>query len=273
MNRWLPIVAAAFLLAGCDNSNDKPPATPQASSQASSGGSATDEKLVTGPRGAAEALPKVNVPSTPADSGRDSAATKPKAELTKPQEQNAMPKAGQANNHSSEALSKPGSGAESSTAQASAAQGASSPAGSSPSAPTSDSTQLAQAGSSNAGNASSSGGSAPAAGAAATAAAGAAGAATAAGGSAKPVSQEQALALMKKHNCASCHAVDKKLVGPGYKEVAAKYKGDPSAEAKLIDKVVKGGSGVWGPVPMPPHPTVPKEDIQAIVDWCQAGAS
>ena len=264
MKRWLPIVAAAFLLAGCDNSNDKPPASPQASNQSSSAGSTTDEKLVTGPRGAGETLPKVQVPNTAADSGRDSAATKPKEELTKPQEQNAMPKAGQANNHSSEALSKPGAG--DSGSQGGSAQASGSPAGAS-------STQLAQAGSSDAGGASSSGGSAPAAGAAATAAAGTAGAAAAGGGSAQPVSQDQALALMKKHNCSSCHAIDKKLVGPSYKDVAAKYKGDPSAEAKLIDKVVKGGSGVWGPVPMPPHPTVPKEDIKAIVDWILAGAS
>ncbi len=264
MKRWLPIVAAAFLLAGCDNSNDKPPASPQASNQSSSASSSTDEKLVTGPRGAAETLPKVQVPNTPADSGRDSAATKPKEELTKPQEQNTMPKAGQANNHSSEALSKPGAGGDSGSgsAQPSASQGASG-----------SSTQLAQAGSSNAGGASSSGGSAPAAGAAATAAAGTAGAAAAGGGSAQPVTQEQALALMKKHNCTSCHAIDKKLVGPSYKDVAAKYKGDATAETKLIDKVVKGGSGVWGPVPMPPHPTVPKEDIKAIVDWILAGAS
>ncbi len=249
MKRWLPIVAAAFLLAGCDNSNDKPPAAPQAGSPSSSAGSPTDDKLVTGPRGPAETLPQTNTPSAAGDSGRDSAATKPKEDLSKQQEQQAMPQAGQANNHSSEALSQPGSGADSSSAQASAAP-AGAAGGAAAGSTEGGTTQLAQAGS----GASSAG-------------------AAAGGGAAQPVTQEQALALMKKHNCSSCHAVDKKLVGPSYKDVAAKYKGDPSAEAKLIDKVVKGGSGVWGPVPMPPHPTVPKEDIQAIVDWILAGAS
>jgi len=52
--------------------------------------------------------------------------------------------------------------------------------------------------------------------------------------------------LAKKHNCFACHAVDKKVVGPAYKDVAAKYSGDKTAEAKLIDKVKKGGVGVWG---------------------------
>ncbi|MCO5101433.1 MAG: c-type cytochrome [Burkholderiaceae bacterium] len=238
MKRWFPIVAAAFLIAGCDNSNDNPPAAPQASSGPSAG-SARDDQLVTGPRGAAETLPPANPPAPGAtgDSGRDTAATKPKDDLSKQQEQQAMPKPGQANNHSSEALSSPGTNS------------GSAPAGSTPGGSTqAGSTQLAQSGAQPA-------------------------APPAAQPAAQPVTQEQALALMKKHNCSACHAVDKKLVGPSYKEVAAKYKGDPSAEAKLVDKVVKGGSGVWGPVPMPPHPTVPKEDIKAIVDWILAGAS
>ena len=59
--------------------------------------------------------------------------------------------------------------------------------------------------------------------------------------------------LAKKHGCFACHAVDKKLVGPSYKDVAAKYRGDKGAEAKLFDKVKKGGPGVWGQVPMPPN--------------------
>src|SRR5882672_9194083 len=63
--------------------------------------------------------------------------------------------------------------------------------------------------------------------------------------------------LAKKHNCLACHTVDKKVVGPSYKEVAAKYRGDPSAAAKLADKVKKGGQGVWGQIPMPPNPQVP----------------
>ena len=80
------------------------------------------------------------------------------------------------------------------------------------------------------------------------------------------------VAMAKKYNCTACHAVDKKLVGPAYQDVAKKYAGDKSAEAKLIEKVKKGGSGVWGPVPMPPNPTVPDADVKALVEWILAGA-
>ena len=73
--------------------------------------------------------------------------------------------------------------------------------------------------------------------------------------------------LAKKHNCLACHTVDKKLVGPSYKDVAAKYRGDKGAEAKLAEKVKKGGTGVWGPVPMPPNAQVPDADIRALVKW------
>ena len=73
--------------------------------------------------------------------------------------------------------------------------------------------------------------------------------------------------LAKKHNCFACHAVDKKLVGPSYKDVAAKYGGDAGAEAKLFEKVKKGGQGVWGQVPMPPNSQVPDNDIKALVKW------
>lgn len=236
MKRWLPIVAAAFVIAGCDNSNEPP--APQVDAQSSSsGGSAGSEELATGPRGPEQTLPPVASSDAPSDSGRDSPATNPSEPMTEQEEKGAMPEAGQANNYMSEAL-KPDSG------------GGTSPQASSGAAPTGGSapggdagTQLAQSGQ----------------------------AAGAAGG-AQAVSQDEAQALMKKHNCSSCHAIDKKLVGPSYKEVAEKYKGDADAEQKLVDKVVKGGSGVWGPVPMPPHPTVPKEDIQAIVDWIVTGA-
>jgi len=74
-------------------------------------------------------------------------------------------------------------------------------------------------------------------------------------------------ALMKKDGCAACHSVDKKIVGPAYQDVAAKYKGDAGAAAKLIKKVKEGGSGVWGPVPMPPNATTPDADIKNLVDW------
>src|SRR4051812_40040307 len=74
-------------------------------------------------------------------------------------------------------------------------------------------------------------------------------------------------ALAKKHNCLACHAADKKLVGPSYKDVAAKYRNDPAAEQKLFEKVKKGGQGVWGQVPMPPNGTVPDADIKSLVKW------
>ena len=73
-------------------------------------------------------------------------------------------------------------------------------------------------------------------------------------------------ALAKKHNCLACHTVDKELVGPSYKEIAKKYKGQNVA-AQLEQKVKKGGQGVWGPVPMPPNAAVPDADIKKLVDW------
>ncbi len=74
-------------------------------------------------------------------------------------------------------------------------------------------------------------------------------------------------ALAKKYNCLACHSVDKKIVGPAYKDVAAKYKGDAGAEARLVAKVKNGGSGVWGPIPMPPNSSVPDADVKALVKW------
>ena len=73
--------------------------------------------------------------------------------------------------------------------------------------------------------------------------------------------------LAKKHACLACHAVDKKVVGPAYKEVAAKYAKDPKAEAMLAEKVKKGSTGVWGPVPMPPNANVSDADAKALVKW------
>jgi len=74
--------------------------------------------------------------------------------------------------------------------------------------------------------------------------------------------------LAKKNACTACHAIDKKLVGPAYKEVAAKYKGDAKAQAMLEEKVKKGGVGTWGQVPMPPNsPQVKDADIQTLVKW------
>jgi cytochrome c len=73
--------------------------------------------------------------------------------------------------------------------------------------------------------------------------------------------------LAKKHACFACHAVDKKLVGPSYKDVAGKYKGDKGAEARLVEKVKKGSQGTWGQVPMPPNAAVPDGDVRALVKW------
>ena len=74
-------------------------------------------------------------------------------------------------------------------------------------------------------------------------------------------------ALAQKSGCLACHAVDHKILGPSYKDVAKKYKGDKSAEAKLVAKVKAGGSGAWGAMPMPPHPQVKEEDIKTLVKW------
>jgi cytochrome c len=81
------------------------------------------------------------------------------------------------------------------------------------------------------------------------------------------------LELAKKSNCLACHTVDRKLVGPAYQDVAKRYAGDKAAEARLIDKVKKGGAGVWGTIPMPPNsPTVKDADIKTLVKWILSGA-
>ena len=74
-------------------------------------------------------------------------------------------------------------------------------------------------------------------------------------------------AMMKKDSCATCHAIDKKLIGPAYQDVAAKYKGQKDAQSKLEKKVKDGGSGVWGSIPMPPNSSVSDADITALVSW------
>jgi len=74
-------------------------------------------------------------------------------------------------------------------------------------------------------------------------------------------------ALAKKYNCLACHSADKKLIGPAYKDVAAKYKGDAGAEAKLIGKIKNGSAGTWGQIPMPPNASVPDADVKALAKW------
>lgn len=73
--------------------------------------------------------------------------------------------------------------------------------------------------------------------------------------------------LAKAKNCMACHAVANKLVGPSYKDVAAKYAGQKDAEAKLVQKVLKGSSGVWGPVPMPANAQVTEAEAHTLVKW------
>lgn len=73
--------------------------------------------------------------------------------------------------------------------------------------------------------------------------------------------------LAKKYACVACHSLDKKGVGPAYKDVAKKYAADKGAQAKLEDKVKKGGTGVWGQTPMPPNDKVPAGDVSTLVKW------
>lgn len=75
------------------------------------------------------------------------------------------------------------------------------------------------------------------------------------------------LDLAKSKNCLACHAVDKKVVGPAYKDVAAKYAGQKDAVDKLAAKIMKGGSGVWGPVPMPANPQVNEAEAKKLAAW------
>jgi cytochrome c len=73
--------------------------------------------------------------------------------------------------------------------------------------------------------------------------------------------------LAQKKNCMACHAVDKKVLGPAYKDVAAKYAGQKDAVEKLSQKVIKGGAGVWGPVPMPANAQVSEAEAKQLVQW------
>ncbi|WP_179404159.1 c-type cytochrome [Burkholderia guangdongensis] len=80
------------------------------------------------------------------------------------------------------------------------------------------------------------------------------------------------LRIARSNACLGCHAVDRKLVGPAFKDVAARYKGDPQAVDKLAKKVKDGGAGVWGVVPMPAHPRMSDTDIRMVVQWVLVGA-
>ncbi|MFG6448090.1 c-type cytochrome [Roseateles sp. BYS180W] len=73
--------------------------------------------------------------------------------------------------------------------------------------------------------------------------------------------------LAQKKNCMACHAVDKKVVGPAYKDVAAKYAKDKDAVKKLAEKIVKGGAGAWGQIPMPANPQVSAAEAETLAKW------
>lgn len=75
------------------------------------------------------------------------------------------------------------------------------------------------------------------------------------------------LELAKQKNCLACHSVGKKVLGPAYKDVAAKYANDPGAEARLVKKVREGGTGVWGKNVMPANPNITEEEATSLVKW------
>jgi cytochrome c551/c552 len=77
--------------------------------------------------------------------------------------------------------------------------------------------------------------------------------------------------LAKRKACLSCHGIDKRIVGPSFKEVAARYKGRQDAEQRLVDKLRTGGSGTWGPIPMPPNPDLAPEDARRLIKWILSG--
>ena len=83
-----------------------------------------------------------------------------------------------------------------------------------------------------------------------------------------PALADQALAT--KNNCMACHSVDKKLVGPAFKDVAKKYAGQKDAEAMLITKVIKSGSGIWGAIPIPANSQLKEADAKTLVTWILA---
>lgn len=81
------------------------------------------------------------------------------------------------------------------------------------------------------------------------------------------VDEIAAMDLAKKNGCLACHSLDKKLVGPAWKDVGKKYAGDATAAEQLAAKVKKGTKGTWGPVPMPPNATVKADDIKTLVEF------
>jgi cytochrome c len=80
------------------------------------------------------------------------------------------------------------------------------------------------------------------------------------------------LTVARANACMGCHAVDRKLVGPSFREIAQRYQHDGQAGAKLAGKVRNGGSGVWGMIPMPAHPSMSDADVRTVVSWVLSGA-
>ncbi len=76
--------------------------------------------------------------------------------------------------------------------------------------------------------------------------------------------------LARKHLCMNCHAQDRKLIGPSYRDIAARYAGQKDAEARMAEKIVRGGSGAWGAVPMPANPKVTADEARALAAWVLA---
>ena len=89
---------------------------------------------------------------------------------------------------------------------------------------------------------------------------------------AKPAAAADPAAMVKQAGCTACHAVASRVVGPGFREIAAKYAGDGSAEARLTAKVRAGGVGAWGQIPMPPQAQVKEADARTMVQWILGGA-
>lgn len=84
---------------------------------------------------------------------------------------------------------------------------------------------------------------------------------------AAPVAKKDGKALIEASDCRTCHQNDTKVIGPAYKDVAKKYKADASTIKMLAGKIIKGGQGVWGEIPMSPHPNVSEEDAAAMVEY------
>lgn len=93
-----------------------------------------------------------------------------------------------------------------------------------------------------------------------------------AAGAAHAAETPRGLQIAQRNACLGCHAIDRKLVGPSFQQVASRYKGNTQAQTMLEHKVKDGGSGVWGAIPMPAHPAMSDDDIRTVVDWVLAGA-